>query len=126
MYQQQRPKREKGFTDDERRQILSYHNGEFTASQVATIMNIDIDRLKNKASNMGVSFKREDVVCNKIAFSSKEDAKTFLHDKANTRSARGTIRTYKCCHCGQYHFTSQPTVVSKRKTKEYKNKLKYT
>ena len=55
---QQRPKREKQFTEAEQRQLLTYHNKGLSNIEVGKIMGIDPKRLKQKANAMGVSLRK--------------------------------------------------------------------
>ena len=57
MNYQARPRNEKAFTIEERKELLSYHNKGLNYKEVAALMRIDPTRLKKKAVTMGVSLK---------------------------------------------------------------------
>ena len=58
-----KPRKQKLFTEDQERQILSYHNKGVTCEQLAEIMGFKGDkgivRLQNKATAMGVRLSKE-------------------------------------------------------------------
>ena len=58
-----KPRKQKLFTGDQVRQILSYHNKGVTCEQLAEIMGFKGDkgilRLQNKATAMGVRLSKE-------------------------------------------------------------------
>ena len=54
----QKPRNQVEWTKPEMRLLLSFHNKGVTADEVAEIMELDVDRVKTKAFNMGVSLDK--------------------------------------------------------------------
>mgnify|MGYP002267108998 CR=1 FL=1 len=50
-----KPKGQKSLTDEQKRELLSYHNKGLSYVEVASLMRVKPGVIKNKAFNMGVS-----------------------------------------------------------------------
>lgn len=63
------------------------------------------------------------MICNKISFSSKKDAKNYANGKKEhsyNRPLGSKIKFYLCNECNNWHLTS----MTKKQIKSFKNKIK--